>query len=153
MSDHSELYFSKSGNHWVSLLPAAKSDQIGLRDVLLIDGVIQAKDNPKPGQFSFDPEEKFWAYRSTDGADENLVTTYSVKKLYTRKQKNQLMPSPDPVVYHFSPDLTQKPFVFDSRDYDFNFPHEALLFHTSYIPARMDSSHVYIIFNGKREQD
>jgi hypothetical protein len=150
-SDYNSLYFSKSGKHWAAAMPAAKADQVGVRDVVLIDGLVMSKDHPKPGMFTFDREEKNWAYRSTDGPDENLVTTYATNRMYRRKVVSPMLPSPDPVIYHFSPDLKNNYGLYESRDYDFDFPHEALMFKTSYIPERQDTTHVYIIFNNKRE--
>jgi hypothetical protein len=150
-SDYNSLSFSKSGRHWIAILPAAKSDQIGLRDIVMIDGLIQSKNYPRPGMFSFDRDEKLWAYRSTDGADENLVTTFAVNKMYTRKVKNQMLPSPDPVIFHYTPDLKNSSGMLESRDYDFDFPHEAQVFKTSYFLDRQDTNHQYVIFNGKRE--
>jgi hypothetical protein len=151
VSDNNELYFSPSGRHWAATMPASKYSQTGLRDVVLEDGLIVAKDNPKPSQFSFSENEQFWAYRSTDGPDESLVTNAAVQKLYTRKVRNPILPSPDPVVYHFSPDLRSRPFFFESRDYDYGFSHQAVLFKTSYQPTASDTVHSYIIFNNKRE--
>jgi hypothetical protein len=151
VSDYNSLTFSKSGRHWIAIFPAAKSDQLGIRDVVMVDGLIVGKDYPRPGMFSFDRDEKLWAYRSTDKADENLVTTFGVNKMYTRKVKNPVLPSPDPVIYHFSPDFKNSMGMLESRDYDFDFPHEAQLFKTSYFLDRQDTNHMYVIFKGKRE--
>lgn len=150
-SDYNTLYFSKSGRHWAATLPAANVYQHGLRDVVLIDGLIVAKDNPKPSMFSFDKDENGWAYRSTDGKDENLVTQFSVQKMYTRSNPNPFLPSPDPIVYHFTPDLSSLPYQLDSKDYDFGFRYSAELYKTSYFPTHQDTSHMYMIFAGKRE--
>ncbi len=151
-SDDNHLYFSKSGKHWAATMPAAKSTQTGLRDVVLIDGLVMGKDNPKPGQFTFGKDESLWAYRSTEGPDENLVTTYAVNKLYSHKTVRNAASLPsDPVIYYFSPDLRAHPFFLESRDYDFGLPHQALLLKTSYMPERSDTSHMYVIFNNIRQ--
>lgn len=152
-SDNNMLTYSASGNHWAGLYPASKSDQLGLRDVVLVDGLIVAKDNPRPWAFAFDRDEKNWAYRSTDGPDENLVTTFSTQRMYRRKVTNPMLPSPDPIVYHFTPTIRVHPFMLDSRDYDFDFPHQAIMFKTSYLLEKQDTSHVYVIFNSKRQQN
>src|SRR6185436_7144059 len=44
-SDNNSLFFSKSGQHWAATMPASKSNQTGLRDVVLIDGLVMGKDN------------------------------------------------------------------------------------------------------------
>ena len=150
-SDYNSLYFSASGKHWAATLPAANVYQKGLRDVVLVDGSIVAKDNPLPGLFSFDKNEKSWAYRSTDGREENLVTPSGIQKMYTRSRNNPYVESADPVIYHFSPDLKSSPNLLESRDYDFDFRHPAQIFKTTYSPMRQDSAHMYIIFGGKRE--
>jgi hypothetical protein len=71
--------------------------------------------------------------------------------MYTRKVKNQMLPSPDPVIFHYTPDLKNSSGMLESRDYDFDFPHEAQVFKTSYFLDRQDTNHQYVIFNGKRE--
>jgi hypothetical protein len=150
-SDYNSLYISNSGRHWAATLPAANVYQKGLRDVVLIDGVIAAKGNPLPGMFSFDKKEEGWAYRSTDGRDENLVTQYSVQKLYTRSKTNPYVESPDPIVYQFTPDIKTSPYQLESRDYEFDYRYPAQLYKTSYFPSRQDTAHMYMIFSGKRQ--
>ncbi|MEP7234689.1 MAG: hypothetical protein ABI778_05270, partial [Ignavibacteriota bacterium] len=152
-SDYNLLFFSPSGKHWAATLPAASVYQSGLRDVVLFDGLIVAKGNPLPSAFSFDATETGWAYRSTDDRDENLVTQFAIQKMYTRAKKNQYVASFDPIVYNFSPDLKLSQNLLDSRDYEFGFRHQAQLFKTTYLPGRLDTSHVYIIFNNKRQQN
>lgn len=150
ISDYNTLYFSRSGRHWAATLPASNVFQRGLRDVVLIDGLLVGKDNPKPSMFSFDNLEEGWAYRSTDGKDENLVTRNGIQKMYTRTNSNPYLPSPDPVVYHFSPDIKSIPYQLDSRDYDFGYRFSAEVYKTSYFPSHQDTSHMYIIYGGKR---
>ncbi|MFI5264424.1 MAG: hypothetical protein ACHQM6_07915, partial [Candidatus Kapaibacterium sp.] len=150
-SDYNTLYFSASGKHWAATLPAASVYQKGLRDVVLVDGLIVSKGNPLPGMFSFDRNETGWAYRSTDGRDENLVTQYALQKMYTRSKSNPYVESSDPVVYHFSPDLKTTPNQFESRDYDFDYRHSAQLYKTTYLSSRQDTAHQYIIYANKRE--
>jgi len=150
-SDYNTLVFSASGDHWAATLPAASTTQRGLRDVVLIDGLIVAKNNPSPGMFSFDKNESGWAYRSTDGRDENLVTQFAVQKMYTRSKTNPYVASNDPIVYHFSPDIKSFPYILDSRDYDFDYHYPAQLFKTTYFQEGKDTAHSYIIFNNKRQ--
>jgi hypothetical protein len=152
-SDYNTLYFSRSGKHWAATLPAANVYQKGLRDVVLFDGLTVSKGNPLPAMFSFDRNETGWAYRSTDGRDENLVTQFELQKMYTRVKSNPYLESSDPIVYHFSPDLKTTPNQFESRDYDFDYRYSAQLFKTSYLPGRQDTAHSYIIFAGKRERN
>ncbi|MDP4220369.1 MAG: hypothetical protein Q8916_12585 [Bacteroidota bacterium] len=149
-SDYNSLYYSRSGNHWAAVLPAANVYQRGLRDVVLYDGLIIGKDNPKPASFSFGPDELSWAYRSTDARDEFLVTQYAVQKMYTRTNSNPYLPSPDPIIYHFTPDISSIRYTLDGRDYDFGFRHSAQLYKTSYFPSHQDTSHMYLIFGDKR---
>ena len=150
-SDYNNLFFSRTGDHWAATLPASNQMLHGLRDVVLVDGLIAAKDNPKPGKFAFDHSEENWAYRSTDNRDENLVTKFKVQKMYTRAKANPYLASADPTVYHFTPDLRLAPFQLDGRDYDFDFQHAAQLYKTSYFPDHQDTAHMYLIFAGKRE--
>jgi len=150
-SDHSILYFSKSGKHWAATLPASNVYQHGLRDVVLFDGLIVGKDQPKPGMFSFNNDENGWAYRSTDGKDENLVTQFAVQKMYTRTNSNPYLPTPDPIVYYFTPDIKSLPYFLDGRDYDLGFRHSAALYKTTYFPNHQDTSHMYIIYSDKRQ--
>ena len=150
-SDYNSLYFSGSGKHWAATLPAANVYQKGQRDIVLFDGLIVGKDNPLPGMFSFGNNEGSWAYRSTDGRDENLVTQFSTQKMYTRSKNNPYVESADPTIYYFSPDLKSSPYQFESRDYDFNFRYPAQLFKTTYFPGRQDTAHMYIIYAGRRE--
>ncbi len=150
-SDYNSLYFSRSGKHWAATLPAAIVYQKGLRDVVLIDGLVVGKDRPLPGMFSFNKDETGWAYRSTDGRDENLVTQYALQKMYTRSKANPYVESSDPIVYNFTPDNKIGPYQLESRDYDFGFRYQAQLFKTTYFTGRQDTAHMYIIFAGKRE--
>ncbi len=150
-SDYNQLYFSRTGKHWAATMPASNALQRGLRDVVLVDGLILAKGNPLPGMFSFDKTEDGWAYRSTEGRDENLVTPFALQKMYTRSKTNPYLASSDPVIYHFSPDIKSFPYILDSRDYDFDYRNPAQLFKTSYFLEGKDTIHSYIIFDGKRQ--
>ena len=116
-----------------------------------MDGLIVGKEKPLPNKFSFSKDEKSFSYRSTDGRDENLITQFGSEKMYTRAQENPYVGTNDPTIFHFSPDLKSYPFQLESRDYDFDYRYPAQLYKTTYFSTRQDTSHMYVIFAGKRQ--
>jgi hypothetical protein len=150
-SDYNMVSFSPRCDKWAAILPAANVRQGGQRDVVMVDGKIVSESNPNPRKFTFASDCASWAYRSTDGRDENLITDKGKQLLYKRTFDNPSIETNDPVILHLSPETRTKEFSIEGRDFDMRLRSSAHLYRTSYLASAKDTTHVYIVFNGKRQ--
>ena len=151
ISDYNQLQFFPKYKKWVALLPAANVKQEGEHDFAIENGNIISKGFPHPKMFSYDSTGTKWAYRSTDEADENLITADGSHLLWKRASKNPNIATNDPIVMHFTPDIKLFGSIFDGRDYSFGFRNEATLFKTTYFTSHSDTARSYLIFNNKKQ--
>lgn len=150
-SDYNTIAFSPRCDKWAAILPAANVRQGGQRDVVMLDGKIVSESNPSPRKFTFGSDCSSWAYRSTDGREESLVTDKGKQLLYKRSLDNPSLETNDPVILHLSPDTRTKEFSIEGRDFDIRLRSSAHLYRTSYLASAKDTTHVYIVFGGKRQ--
>jgi hypothetical protein len=150
-SDYNSLQFFPKFGKWIAILPAANNvNQKGDRNLVLENGKIMSKNEPNPKMFSFDSLGTKWAYRSTDGAKENLITSEGNVFLYQRKSANPNIFSDDPIVMNFTPDIKVFGSIVDGRDYDIGFRASARLYKTSYEAKKLDTARSYIVFQDKK---
>jgi len=150
-SDYNMITFSPRCDKWAAILPAANVRQGGQRDVVMLDGKIVSESNPSPRKFTFTDDCSSWAYRSTDGREENLITDKGKQLLYKRTFDNPSIETNDPVILHLSPDTRTKEFSIEGRDFDIRLPHSAHLYRTNYLVSAKDTTHVYLVYGGKRQ--
>ncbi len=149
VSDYPSLEFSRDGEHWAALLPAANQKQDVPRDFVLVDGKLVRENEPFPHQFSFSDDEQHWAYRTTNGLLENLMTDASDSAmLLYRWPTPSATSSYDATIWRYSPDVTINHKIFEGRDYDYHFEHVAQVEKTAYSSLAADTSRVYVNFNG-----
>lgn len=152
VSDYPNLEFSRSGNHWAALLPAAFAAQTGDRDLIIADGRIVHKNEPFPHQFSFSHDEQHWAYRSTDLLNENLVTDRSDSAILLYHWPYPSATSTyDATIWRYTPDVNWNHKKLEGRDYDFNFAHVARVNKTAYSSLSGDTSRMYVNFKGHNQ--
>jgi len=152
VSDYPSLEFSRSGEHWAALLPAANYKQTTDRDLVVVDGSLVRKGETYPHQFSFSHDEQHWAYRSTNGLLEQLVTDRSDSAilLYTWPTPSATS-SYDATIWRYTPDVTLNHKFFEGRDYDYDFEHVAKVNKTAYSSLSADTARVYVNFNGHNQ--
>lgn len=149
VSDYPTLEFGRSGEHWAALLPAAYFKQTTDRDLIIVDGKLVRKGEPYPHQFSFSHDEQHWAYRSTNGLLEKLVTDRSDSAILLYKWPTPSATSSyDATVWRYTPDITIDHKFFEGRDYDYGFDHVAKVNKTAYSSLSADTARVYVNFNG-----
>ncbi len=151
VSDFNTVYFSPNSKHWAAIFPAANVLGKTPRDLVIVDGKIVSTGQTSPRKFSFNKDGSSWAFRSTDGIDENLVTSAGKQLLYQRSRENPYLPTDDPIILHFSPDVLSNQYVLDGRDYDFDVRHVATMYQTNYKATARDTSNMYLVFKGKRQ--
>jgi hypothetical protein len=133
------------------MFPAANNvNQKGDRNLILENGKLISKNEPNPKMFSYDSTGTKWAYRSTNGAKENLITSEGNIFLYQRKSANPNIFSDDPIVTNFTPDIKIFGSILDGRDYDLGFRASARLYKTSYEEKKLDTARSYIVFRDKK---
>jgi hypothetical protein len=152
VSDYPELEFSRSGDHWAGTLPSAYTGQTGDRDLIIVDGHVVHKNEPLPHRFSFSHDERHWAYRSTKGLLENLVTdrTDSAVLLYRWPFPSDSS-TYDATIWRYTPDVNWNHKRLEGRDYDFDFKHVARVNRTAYSSLSGDTSRTYVNFNGHNQ--
>lgn len=151
-ADYNSLQFFPRFDKWIAILQAANNvSQTGDKDLIIENGVVLANGEPSPRMFSYDSTGTKWAYRSTDKARENLITSTGKQFMYERRTSNPYLPSDDPRVLSFSPDNMMFGTILDGRDYNFGFRHVAELFKTNYIGSSSDTARSYIIFHDKKQ--
>ncbi len=143
IGDSPDLQISGSGRHWAMLIPYASAAQQGLRDVVLIDGKIVSNGDPWPHRFSFSHDETQWAFRSTNGIDEKLITSKGKFDLY------KWNPNWDATIWRYTPDVRYRTEALQGRDYDFDFEHIARINRTAYSQKSQDTARSYMNYNGK----
>ncbi|HYM20807.1 MAG TPA: hypothetical protein VEW28_07380 [Candidatus Kapabacteria bacterium] len=150
-SDNPKVFFSSTGDHWAALLPASNALQTGLRDIALLDGNVASSGFPHPSMFTFFRHDSSWAYRSSDGRDENIITASGKQLLYKRSSDDPFIASDEPTVYRFSPDIHFDEYTLDGRDFDAGLAHTASLYKTTYLSSEADSAKQYLVFDQKRQ--
>ena len=153
VADYPSIEFSPSGRRWAALLPYAYEQQAGDRDFVIIDGKVAHKNLNYPHLFSFSHDEQHWAYRSTQGLQENFITDAmdSAVLLYKRRPAAKDGSYWDPTIWRYTPDANYLHKILEGRDYDFQFAHVARRYQTAYSSAAKDTLHAYISFNGKNQ--
>lgn len=151
VSDFNTVYFSPNSKHWAAIFPAANVLEKTIRDVVMVDGKIVSTGQASPRKFSFSKDGNSWAFRSTNGIEENLVTSAGNQLLYQRSRENPYLPTDDPIILRFSPDVVSNQYVLDGRDYDFDVRHVATMYQTNYKATARDTSNMYLVFKGKRQ--
>ncbi len=151
VSDYPSIEFSPSGRRWAALLPYAYETQTGDRDFVIIDGKVAHKNLVYPHLFSFSHDEQHWAYRSTEGVHERLLTDVmdSALLLYNRSVPAKDGTYWDPTIWRYSPDLRLNRSVLAGRDYDFRQEHIARRYRTAYSSQAVDTVRSYISYAGK----
>ncbi len=151
ISDFNTVFFSPNSKHWAAIFPAANVLEKTLRDAVIVDGKIASTGQASPRKFSFSHDGNTWAFRSTNGIEEHLITSAGNQLLYQRSRENPYLPTDDPIILRFSPDVVSNLNVLDGRDYDFDVRHVATMYQTNYKATARDTSNMYLVFKGKRQ--
>jgi hypothetical protein len=151
-ADYNSLQFFPKFNKWVAILQAANNvNQKGEKDLIVENGKVISHGEPSPRMFSYDTTGTRWAYRASDKAKENLVSSTGKQFLYERRTANPYLPSDDPTVLLFTPDIKMFGTILDGRDYNLGFRDVAELFKTNYKATSSDTARFYIIFKNKKQ--
>lgn len=151
-ADYNSLQFFPKFNKWVAILQAANNVyQSGEKDLVIVNGKVLSHGEQSPRMFSFDTTGTKWAYRATDKAKENLISSSGKQFLYERRSSNPYLPSDDPTVLSFTPDIMMFGSILDGRDYNIGFRNVAELFKTNYKGTSSDTARSYIIFKNKKQ--
>jgi hypothetical protein len=151
-ADYNSLQFFPKFGKWIAILQAANNvNQKGDKDLIIENGKVIAKGEPSPRMFSYDTTGTKWAYRSTDKTKENLITSSGKQLIYERLTPNPYIPSDDPTVFHFTPDIVMFSAILDGRDYNFGFRNTAELYKTNYKSSAVDTTRSYIVFKNKKQ--
>jgi len=153
VGDYPTLEFSHSGEHWAEMIPRANYAQQGHRDIVLVDGrVVHEGDQWLHPEFSFSHDENHWAYRTTQGLIENLITDGSDKPIFLYKSSAPSQSSTyDATVWRFTPDVSLDHKMLEGRDYDFQFSHVAHVNKTAFSSKASDTMHTFVNFKGRNE--
>jgi len=151
-ADYNSLQFFPKFNKWVAILQAANNvNQSGEKDLVIVNGKVLTYGEQSPRMFSYDSTGTKWAYRSTDKAKENLISLKGKQFLYERRTPNPYLPSDDPTILSFTPDIKMFGSILDGRDYNIGFRNVAELFKTNYKGTSSDTARSYIIFKNKKQ--
>lgn len=152
VSDNPSLEFSRSGEHWAALLPAANYKQTTDHDLVIVDGKLVHKGETYPHQFSFSHDEQHWAYRTTNGLLENIVTDRSDSAILLYKWPTPSTTSSyDATIWRYTPDVTMAHKFFEGRDYDYDFDHVAEVNKTAYSSLAADTARIFVNFKGHNQ--
>lgn len=151
-ADYNSLQFFPKFNKWIATLQAANNvNQQGEKDLIVENGKVIAHGEPSPRMFSYDTSGTKWAYRASEKAKENLISSTGKQFLYERRTSNPYLPSDDPTVLSFTPDIKMFGSILDGRDYNIGFRNVAELFKTNYKGTSFDTARSYIIFKNKKQ--
>ena len=152
VSDYPLLEFSRSCEHWAAILPAANASQKAPGDFVLVDGKEVRQGATYPHQFAFSHDEQHWAYRTTDGLNERLMTDRSDSAMFMYKWPTPSATSTyDATIWRYTPDVTVNHKLFEGRDYDYGFEHVARVEKTAYSSLAADTLRYYVNFNGHNQ--
>ncbi len=152
VSDYPLLEFSHTGENWAAVLPAAHFGQKAPGDFILVDGTPVRQGAPYPHQFAFSHDERHWAYRTTDGLNERLMTDRSDSAVFLYKWPTPSATSTyDATIWRYTPDVTVNHKLFEGRDYDYGFAHVAEVEKTAYSSLAADTLRYYVNFNGHNQ--
>jgi hypothetical protein len=153
VGDYPSIEFSRSGEHWSEMIPRANYAQDGHKDVVLVDGrVVHEGDQWLHSQFSFSHDENHWAYRTTVGFNENLITDLSDTPVFLYKSSPPSKSGTyDATVWRYTPDVSFYHRMLEGRDYDFQFEHVARVNKTAFSSKASDTVHTYVNFKGKNQ--
>lgn len=153
LADYGSLEFSRTGAHWGAILPFANVLQTSARDFAVADGKVLGYGEDHPRQFSFNHDETKWAYRTTKGKEERLLTSDGPQTLFVRLEEESIYSTKiDSTILRFTPDVSYHGLILEGRDYDFGFEHVGQLRKTSFDPAHTDTARSYFFYNSKAQQ-
>lgn len=147
-ADYNSIAFSRDGAHWAAMLPRANVKQEGLRDLVLLDGVLISKDRQSPRTFSFGKGTDTWAFRANDETHEYLVTK-SGEQIVAIHDRNPYARQDEAIIRFFSSDNIALGGIVEGLDYNNKFSNAAALYKTSYRSSHRDSARHYVIFRNK----